>query len=266
MKKIFIALLAIATFFTACTSETFVTSLSVSQTAVSDSIELNATKALTVSMTNTSENTGSVSWELTEKTALTGTYSLKVDQSAKSNTGSLELAANASASFELTFAPTAAGSGVYELTLKNEEGLELSKVTFTVTAYETVVVVNPPVTYPLFTVEKDTVYGSTPAGQDLDLYFKLTNVSGGDLNMKWIRLNETVNSGIDIAICDWANCVALPTTSASGTITNNQVVDMKFQVVPDANASGSKGIDLMLFVVGDSANTVKTVHLNVAVR
>lgn len=265
MKKIFIALLAITTFFTACTSETFVTSLSVSQTAVSDSIELNATKALTVSMSNTSDNTGSVSWELTEKTALTGTYSLKVDQSAKSNTGSLELATNASASFEITFAPTAAGTGVYELTLKNGEGLELNKVTFTVTAYETPVVVNP-VTYPLFTVEKDTVYGSTAAGQDLDLYFKLTNVSGGDLNMKWIRLNETGSSAIDLAICDWANCVALPTTSASGTITDNQVVDMKFQIVPDASASGSKEMDLMLFVVGDSANTVKTVHLNVAIR
>jgi len=258
MKKIFIALLAIATFFTACTSETFVTSLSVSQTAVSDSIELNATKALTVSMTNTSDNTGSVSWELTEKTALTGTYSLKVDQSAKSNTGSLELAANASASFELTFAPTAAGSGVYELTLKNEEGLELKKVTFTVTAYEVVVAVN----YPLFTVEKDTVNVTLTAGSTTDAYFKLTNVSSGDLNMKWIRLNETGSSAIEVAVCDWANCVPPSITSATGVIATTSVTDMKFQIDVPASTLGAKQMDLLLYVVGDSANTVKTVHLN----
>lgn len=262
MKKALLIILAITTIFAACTSEKFVTSLSVSQTSVSDSIELNSTKSLAVSITNNSENTGSISWEIIEIEALTGNYSLKVEQSVRGNTGSLELAKNASTSFEISFSPTAVGTGVYELILRNEEGSVLKRVRFTITAYTIVVSSNI-----LFTVDQDTVYASIPAGTSaFDAYVKLTNTSADSLNMKWVRANETGSSGIEVTIGDWANIFPSYILSNTGMITENQVVDIKFQIDIPKNTTGSKQMDFLLFVVGDSANTVKTVHLNASVQ
>jgi len=272
MKKILIACLAIATLFTACTSDTSVTSATLSSNAVSDSAEVNKTTSLSVVLTNTSDVAGVVNWTLTEKTALAGTYSLKVDQAAKSNTGSLDLATNATATFAVDFAPTANGTGVYELVFTNEEGTELAKANFTVVAYTKSTTTNP-TTGPVFTLSKENINDtiSLPATDTtFDIKFDFVNNTSNALDVKWIRENETGQSDVLVSFCTFGNCYAPSLKSRTEQVAANATVEMKYTIeVPPASKTyngGATTVDLRVFVPTDSANTVKVVKLNLEVQ
>lgn len=253
MKNIFIALIT-AVIFNACTTQPTPIAISIDKTTFTQSNSNGSTETLTSIVTNTTSTSGSISWDFSEVTAVSGwTYSIRINNTVQTGTsGSFDLEGSATATIAVTINPNNV-TGVCQatLTLKNNEAV-LNTLTYNHTATNSAPT-------PKFTISTISESGSSPASRDqTDYYTYLTNVSNTDLNIKWIMIPNTQNpSGWANATCDIVQCYDPMITSSVFTLQKDSTASMKTIFYPD-NITGSGDVTTHIFVETDSLATVKT--------
>lgn len=255
MKQILFALTVIATLFAACTPESKPISISVDKAAFTESGSTTATKTMTSTITNTSSSSGTIAWDFSETTAVTGwTYTITVNGNAATGTsGTFDLAGSATATIAVTVNPNGnAGVGAASITLKdNSDSRVLQAIAYGHTAAQA---------GPSFSLSKATDSGtaSASAPQDPEYTTVVTNLTASDLEITWRRTVAASNpSGWTYATCENTLCHAPSVDSKTYTITANGSFDLK-AVVRAGGTTGAGSVTHMVFLASDSAATVKT--------
>lgn len=254
MKKILIAAL-VALNFTACTPEPTPISISVDKATFTQTNSNSSTETLTSVIKNTTSTDGSISWDFSETTPVTGwTYSISINNVTKTTTsGSFDLAGNATATIVVTINPNnVTGTGKATLILKSND-VELSTITYNHTTNNSAPVEK-------FSISKTSASGGQSITNPMDPEYKtlLKNLTNAPLEIKWLRVAGSQNpSAWSDATCDNITCHAPFVTTSTCTIPANDSFYIKtlFYV---ANTIGSGSVTTHLFLPSDSLASLKT--------
>lgn len=253
MKKILFAMAVLLTTFTACTPEETPIMFTFSNTTFSESGNSTATKSMTTTITNTTDTEGSINWDLSETTAVTGwTYTITVDGTPQSGTsGSFDITGNQSLTIEVTIAPNGnAGTGVATLTfLENARTLGAVAYTYAATAAPAP---------PQFSLSVLNDSGSSNAANPMEYTTILTNLSSDSLEISWIRVPETTNpSSWQYTTCDHITCYAPFIDSRTYKIAGNLTINFKTEFRTNS-VTGTGAVSTHFFLPSDSLGTVQT--------
>lgn len=251
MKNGFFLIALVALFFAACEEQPRDITLTASPASFKETISPTSTKDLSSDVLNTSANSGTISWELSEEMQVTGwTYAVTIDGAAQTGTsGSFEIAANATKTIVVKVMPNGnAGTGKAKLELK-QDGVARATVTYEVEAA---------VTGPSFSMDKNTDSGTAAASNvKVEYKSKVTNLRSSDLDLRWVR---TIDGGTptrwDVDVCDIVQC-HIPTVSTYDiTVPANGSFDLKIGFNSNS-VLGTGDATVYLYEPSDSAGTVQ---------
>lgn len=250
MRSLFLLVALCGLIFTACEPEQPATfSVEVTPDMFNETVSPTGSKVMTASIKNTSTVAGTVDWSFTETQVVNGwTYNVVANNVSQSGTtGSFELAAGASIDVTVSAMPNGvAGTGQSKMTFTSG-GNELKTVTYEVKAM---------VTGPKFSMSSNSEGGTaSKSAPKVEYKSVVKNLTGADLNLTWVRVNDSNNPGAwVIDVCDIVQC-HIPTVSTYDiTVPANAEFDLKIGF-DAAGRAGTGKTTVSLYETGDVGTT-----------
>ncbi|MGH1336208.1 MAG: hypothetical protein ACRBFS_08775 [Aureispira sp.] len=251
MRSILLLVALCGLFFTACEPDeqpaTF--SIEVTPKTFNETVSPTGSKVMTASITNNSTVAGTVDWSFTETQVMTGwSYNVVANNVSQSGTtGSFELAAGASIDVTVSVMPNAiAGTGKSSLVFKNGSE-DLETITYEVKAM---------ITGPKFSLSTNSESGTAvKTAPKTEYKSKVKNLTGSDLNLTWVRINDSNNPGAwVIDVCDIVQCHIPTVNTYDITVPANGEFDLKIGFDVGGRAgTGAATVDL--YETGDVGTT-----------
>jgi len=258
MKKILMAVLAAATIFSACTTETpDPVVVGLSATSSSDITLPASTKTIQVSVTNSSSEAATINWERAEVTAGPAVWTYMVESSS-AMTGTVTIAAGATVDISVMIDPNgAAGSTSGTLTFFDDADKAATTKVFT---YSLSTVSSYFTTSPI-----GNLNGSVRATDPHDYHISVINPNSVPVTLQWARSNESANpAGWSIVVCTDEQCytesvmteaISLGPAGSTATVPPNDTVDFKATFDPNS-VLGNGSTTALFYMTSDSANSV----------
>lgn len=109
-----------------------------------------------------------------------------------------------------------------------------------------------------FSIEHDTMEISGPADvQDFTSHNFINNISGGDIVLRWQRIEHSLSSQWETLVCDNVVCWDSITSTKAIIIQAGKSSPLDVHFLPD-NVIGSGLVEILVFDTADSANTVQS--------
>lgn len=255
MKKIFILLAVLI--FNACDPAPTPIAITVDKTTFTQSNSSASNETLVSTITNTTSTDGTISWNFSEVTAVTGwSYSISINNTVQSGTsGSFDLGANATATITVVInANQVAGTGQATIVLKDQgNDVTLNTLTYNHTATATAPT-------PKFSISKTSDSGFNLATDGIDPEYKtlIKNLTGNTLSIKWHRIEDaSFPQSWNSATCDNVQCHDPAVTDYTCTLPPNDSFDLK-TVFYLNSMRGSGTITTHIYIPADSSASVKT--------
>lgn len=250
MKNIFLLIVLLAA-FSACTEQPKDVTLEATPDSFTESLSPTATKDMSSSLKNTSGNSGTITWELSETMMVTGwTYAVMVDGQMQTGTsGSFDIDANATKTVVVKVMPNGnAGTGKAELMFK-QDGNTLETISYEATAA---------MTGPAFSMSTNSETGSATASTTkIEYKSKVTNLTNTNLDLRWTRVIDGGTPGSwSVDVCDINICHVPTISTADFSMPANAEFDLKIGFNPN-RALGAGSATVYLYEPNDSANTVQ---------
>ena len=251
MRNGFFLIALIGLCFASCTEQPKDLSLTATPDEFTASITPTATHEMSSTITNTSSNAGTVTWELSETQQATGwVYSVMVDGQLQTGlSGSFEMDANASKTFVVKVSPNGnAATGEAEVVFKQNDATR-ANIEYEVTAA---------MAGPKFSLSKNNDSGTAAASSSKIEYTSVvTNLSNSTLNLRWVRtLTSGTPSRWNIDVCDNVQCHIPSVSTFDISMTPNETFDLKIGFMANT-LTGTGDATVYLFEPSDSANTVQ---------
>lgn len=251
MRNGFFLIALIALFFSACEEQPKDVTLTATPASFKETVSPTGSKDLNSVITNTSANSGTINWELSEEVQIAGwTYTVTIDGTAQTGlSGTFDIAANASKTFVVKVVPNNnTGTGKAKLTLKQND----------VTRLEATYEIEAAMTGPKFSMSTNSDNGSATASNvKVEYKSKVTNLTSSNLDLRWVRtIDGNTPARWEVTICDNVQC-HIPTVSTYDiTIPANGNFDLKIGFNPKS-ILGTGDATVHLYEPSDSANTVQ---------
>lgn len=256
MRNGFFLIALIALFFAACQEQPKDVTLTATPASFKETISPTGSKDLSSVIANTSANSGTIAWELSEEMQVAGwTYTVVIDGAAQTGlSGTFDIAGNATKTFVVKVTPNNnTGTGKAEVTFKQGDATRVK------VAYE----IEAAMTGPNFSMSTNVENGSATASNVKVAYkSRVTNLTGSNLDLRWVRtINSSTPSRWDIDVCDIVQCHIPTVRTYDITVPANGSFDLKIGFNPN-NILGNGHATVYLYEPSDSAGTVQTFQAN----
>ena len=257
MKNIVCSIIALAILFSACKT-TSPLSISIDKDNFTNTVSFTSTQTLSSTITNTTNDNGSIAWALTETSTITGaTYTISIDGNTQTGaSGTFDIAANKTVEIIVIFkANGTVGNWASAISLTDQGNSKLlSTINYNLTASSL-----PPA--PSFSISQTTASGSASISglsftADTKYRTIINNLTSNDLVVTWYREDAPASnpSAWTYATCD-LQC--LQQSSNSYTIPADTSLPLDAMFFHEQNI-GSGSLTTHIYLDSDSIGTVQT--------